>query len=104
MRGSFRALVAAIGIALLVVGSLGPWADVANRDGIITLVLAVVAAVLLRLGLRLGVIACATGALAVVLYDLLAIADAAGVSAGWGLWTCLAGALVLAAGVTVARR
>jgi hypothetical protein len=97
-------LVAGIGIALMLAGSLGPWADVANRDGLITLALAVIAAVLLRLRVRLAVIGCATVALTVVLYDLLAIGDADGVTVGWGLWVCLAGTLVLAAGVTVIRR
>lgn len=97
-------LVPLAGIGLLVVGSLGPWADVANRDGIITLVLAAVAALCLWRGLRLGVVLCATLALAVGLYDLLAVADADAVEAGWGLWTALAGGFLLAAGVTVARR
>lgn len=97
-------MIALAGVALLVVGSLGPWADVANRDGWITLGLAVVAALALWRGVRLLVVLCATLALTVVLYDLLAIADAPAVGSGWGLWTALAGGLVLAAGVTVVRR
>ncbi len=97
-------MIALAGVALLVVGSLGPWADVASRDGWITLALAGLAALALWRRVRLAVVACATLALAVVLYDLLAIADAPAVGSGWGLWTALAGGLLLAAGVTVIPR
>ncbi len=92
--------VAALGIVVLVVGSLGPWAQVANRDGLLTLGFAVLAAVALWRRFRVGVVVCATLALTVVLYDLLALDG----DARWGLWTALSGAVVLAAGVTVIRR
>lgn len=95
-----RVRVAALGIVVLVAGSLGPWAELANRDGILTLVCAGLAAVALWRRYRPGVVVCATLALTVVLYDLLAL----GGSARWGLWTAFAGALALGAGVTVVRR
>ena len=92
--------VAALGIVLIVAGSLGPWAEAANRDGILTLACGLVAAAGLWRRVRLLVVAGATLALTVVLYDLLALGGAA----RWGLWTTLAGTLVLAAGTTIARR
>lgn len=98
---SLRAVrVAVLGIVLIAVGSLGPWAEAANRDGFLTLVLALLAAVALWRRIRLAVIVCATAALTVVLYDLLAL----GGDARWGLWTAFAGAVTLAAGVTIVRR
>ncbi len=92
--------VAALGVVVLVVGSLGPWAQAANRDGLLTLGLSALAAAGLWRRLRVVVVACATLALTVVLYDLLALDGAA----RWGLWLGLAGALTLAVGVTIVRR
>ena len=92
--------VATLGIVVLVAGSLGPWAEAANRDGLLTLAFAALAALALWRDVRLAVMACATLALTVVLYDLLALGGAA----RWGLWTALAGAVGLAAGATIARR
>ncbi|MEA2123723.1 MAG: hypothetical protein QOI80_505 [Solirubrobacteraceae bacterium] len=114
--------VPAAGIALLVVGSFGTWVKIGpatgdglSRDGVITLILAILAAVFLAFaGLRrrapsriaLGI--CAVLALATSIYDVIDVSGSdVGVfeaTVGWGLWVCLVGSVVLAAGVTVARR
>lgn len=114
--------VPAAGIALLVIGSIGPWVKAAGqtgyglgRDGVITIILAAIAAVFVLLAWRrsrppsrIGLGICAVLALAVAIYDIL---DVSGTeigpfeaSVGWGLWLTAVGAIVLAAGVTVARR
>jgi hypothetical protein len=110
------------GIALLIIGSIGPWVKVGpvtgdglSRDGVITLILAIIAAVFVALArvrkrpvsrIALGI--CAVLALATTIYDVI---DVTGTdigtfeaSVGWGLWLCLVGSLVLAASITVARR
>lgn len=98
---SLRAVrVAGLGIVLIVAGSLGPWAEQANRDGLLTLAFAALAAVALWRRIRLAAVTCATLVLTVALYDLLAL----GAGARWGLWTAFAGGIILASGVTIVRR
>ena len=91
--------VAALGILVLVAGSLGPWAQTANRDGLLTLACSALAALGLWRRLRLVVVVAATLALTVVLYDLLAL----DLHARWGLWLSLGGGLTLATGATIVR-
>jgi hypothetical protein len=114
--------VSLAGIVLLAIGSAGTWVKVGeitggglDRDGVVTMVLAGLAAVVLIIAavrgraisrIALGIVAVL--ALATCIYDVgdVSSADIAGTSAtvGWGLWMCLVGSIVLAAGVVVARR
>lgn len=111
--------LAAAGAALLAAGSAGPWVKVAfltkdglEGDGVITLTLAAVVAVLVivaglrgRTPSRLALAACAILALAICFIDILDARDAGigaiEASVGWGLWLALAGGLVLAVGAVV---
>jgi hypothetical protein len=107
--------LAGAGIALLVIGAFGPWAKVLSTsvngldgDGVLTLGLAVVAAVFVGLAytkraapnkIALGV----CGALA-LLISIIDIADVSGdISVGWGLWLTLIGSLVLIAAAVMAH-
>jgi len=107
-------------VAILVVGSIGPWATIGSftkngldGDGIITLVLALVAGLTVLVSLArsrpssrvvLGI--CGVLALATTVIDVIDVSgtEAGSVSAsvGWGLWLALAGAVLLLAAV-VAR-
>jgi hypothetical protein len=100
---------------VLAIGSFGPWAQVTifgitatkngiSGDGVITLILAIIAAALLALCIRqpskglaiatilVGVIAAATS-----LYDLITISNAYSgiVSPGWGLYLAAIGSVAL---------
>jgi len=88
-----------VSVVLLVVGSLGPWASVLSvdlsgtsdgRDGILTLILAGIAAVLMGLRVwRWGVLVAGGLALATTIYDIVDITGRdAGIlepSVEWGL-------------------
>jgi hypothetical protein len=117
--------VPAVGIGLLVIGAIGPWAKVLSftqngldADGVLTLGLAVVAAVFVGLAFRaktapnkfaLGV----PGALclAIAILDIIDVKDAIDeigsgfeASVGWGLWMTLVGSIVLVAAAVMQFR
>ena len=114
--------VPAAGIALLAIGSIGPWVTITGetgyglgRDGVITIIFAAIAAIFLVVALarsrppsRIALGLCALLALAVAIYDIIDVSGTQigpfDATVGWGLWLAAVGALVLAAGVTVARR
>jgi hypothetical protein len=116
------ALVGYAAAAVVIVGSLGPWAKVAqfsaggmDGDGVITLVSAIVAAVAIliasasrtrpALGSDWIAAAAATVAMFVAVYDSIEIPGTFDLlgnevgtrTAGWGIWVTLIGSIVLAA-------
>ena len=117
-------VVPLVGIALLVLGAIGPWVTVEDlpevsesgleSDGVITLALALIAGALLlvyrnRPGKRaaIGAGICALLALVISIID---VSDVSGTSVlgiepsvGWGLWLTLVGSIVLLAGVILDR-
>lgn len=110
-----RLPLAAIG--LVVIGAAGPWVTLGSfskggleGDGVITLVLALVAAGVLLLahfrGRRAPVVVvgiCGLLALAIAIIDIADVQDAGfGASVGWGLWLTLVGAIALLAAAAVA--
>lgn len=108
------------GAALLALGSIGPWATIASfttngleGDGVITLVLAIVAALVVlvararsRLPSRIALGICGVLALTVAVIDVVDVsgtkAGSLSASVGWGLWVALAGAVILI-GAVLAR-
>jgi hypothetical protein len=117
-------------VGLIVVGSVGTWVtftgvaiEVAggtkgglDGDGVITLGLAIIAAILLFIAQRRGkkpnIIALGITALLVVVIAIIDIMDVgdtdfgaiADASVGWGLWMVLVGGILLIATVVIARR
>jgi hypothetical protein len=105
-------------IVLLIIGSIGTWVKIGaatgdglSRDGVITLILAILAAVVVAYAAarkrpisRIALGICAVLALATTIYDVQDVSSAAGATVGWGLWLCLVGSAVLAVGVAFARR
>lgn len=101
--------------AAVVVGSLGPWASIGpfttngtSGDGVLTLVLAALAATAIGLGRLLPGVAIAGGLVALIaLYDAVDITSAGGVldaSPGWGvLLTAVAGIALTAWAVRALR-
>jgi len=101
---------AIVGLVLLAVGSIGPWANVlaisvngTRGDGKMTLTMATISVCAVLVG-RKGPLALATTltvvCVLIVGYDLVHVERAVGhttllaVSAGWGLYVALAGAIV----------
>jgi hypothetical protein len=109
--------VAVLGIVLLVAGAFAPWVTLGSRssggldhDGPAMLVFAGLATVFFifhwrgaRVWARICAGICAVLAVAAAIYDVSDVQDA-GLTVGWGLWVCLAGSIVLALGVVLARR
>lgn len=106
-------------VVLMVVGSIGPWfkiggvtGDGLDRDGVITLILAIVAAALVGLArvrarapTRIGLVVCAILALATCVYDIIDIlgTELLSPSLGWGIIVATLGSLDLAVSATVGR-
>jgi hypothetical protein len=115
-------VVPLVGIALIVIGAIGPWVTVdgiaeinesgLESDGVITLPLALIAGALLLAfrnrmgrGAKIGIGICAALCLIISIID---VQDVAGTSVlgiepsvGWGLWLTLAGSIVLVAGIVL---
>lgn len=116
--------IAGAGIGLLIIGAIGPWVTVEgfsenglNSDGVITLILALIAAGFLGLAFqrkvapsRIAIGICALLALAISIIDVMDVSDTdLGVpgfepSVGWGLWLTLVGSIVLAVSAVLMGR
>jgi hypothetical protein len=116
-------VIAIAGVVLVVIGAFGTWASVSadaigfdvsagglDGDGVITLILGLIAGAVAFVGMRAPatwqaiVLAIAAAVIVLIaIYDMTQVGDAADgvsgidVSIGWGLWATLLGGLVLAA-------
>ncbi len=114
--GRARTALLLAGAAGAAAGSAGPWVTLLGAgvsglegDGLITLVLALVAVGTTLRGLsRLLPAACGLGIAAVAALDLRDIGDLPIAEPGWGIWLTVAGGVVLllagGAGALAARR
>ena len=109
-----------VAIGLIVIGSAGEWAtagDLLSKngldgDGILTVILALVAAALLGIAIArkrpFSVIAvgiCAFLVLVIAAYDTIDILGIGfGITVGWGLWLVDVGAVIALAATVAARR
>lgn len=113
--------IAGAGIVLVILGAIGPWVKVADiseggldADGVITLILGLIAAAFVVLAFRKraapNMFAIGIPAVLIVVIAIADISDVNGAdlgvpgldaSVGWGLWLTLVGGIVLAASVAM---